>query len=66
MLYRLLCNDVQREGDKPGPGLASELFSYAPLHNIGYGIGPLLVRICLLTYSIHIDIIGFLRFLDDC
>src|SRR6266699_3884762 len=36
--YRLLCNDVQREGTKPTPDLASGLFCYVPLHNIRYGI----------------------------
>jgi hypothetical protein len=34
----MLCNDVQREGVKPCPDLASELFCYMPLHNIRYGI----------------------------
>src|SRR6266699_3140296 len=38
MPYRILCNDVQREGAKSSPGLASELFCYMPLHNIWYGI----------------------------
>jgi hypothetical protein len=38
MPYRLLCNDVQREGAKPRPDLASGLFYYVPLHNIWYGI----------------------------
>ena len=38
MPYRLLCNDVQREGIKPSPDLASGLFFYAQLHNIWYGI----------------------------
>ena len=28
MPYRKLCNDVQREGAKPNPDLASELFCY--------------------------------------
>jgi HNH endonuclease len=38
MPYRLLCNDVQREDVKPSPDLASELFYYASLHKIWYGI----------------------------
>ena len=38
MLYRLLCNQVQREGVKPRPDLAFGLFCYVPLHNIWYGI----------------------------
>ena len=38
MPYQMLCNDVQREGVKPSPGLASWFFCYAPLHNIWYGI----------------------------
>ncbi len=42
MPYRFLCNDVQREGIKPSPGLASGLFCYASLHNIWYGI-PLIL-----------------------
>ena len=37
--YRLLCNDVQREGVKSSPALASGLLCYAPLHNIWYGVG---------------------------
>ena len=41
MPYRFLCNDVQREGIKPSPGLASGLFCYASLHNIWYGIYPM-------------------------
>jgi hypothetical protein len=36
--YRLLCDDVQREGAKPSPDLASRLFCYVPLHNNRYGI----------------------------
>lgn len=38
MPYRLLCDDVQREGAKPSPDLAFGLFYYVPLHNIWYGI----------------------------
>jgi hypothetical protein len=38
MPYRLLCNDVQREGVKASPDLASPLFQYVPLHKIRYGI----------------------------
>src|SRR3989442_11320793 len=38
MPYRKLCNDVQREGAKLGPDLASGLFCYVPLHDIWYGI----------------------------
>ncbi len=38
MPSRFLCNDVQREGVKPRPDLASWLFCYTPLHNIWYGI----------------------------
>ncbi len=34
----MLCNDVQREGAKLSPKLASGLFCYVPLHNIRYGI----------------------------
>ena len=37
MPYRMLCNDVQREGAKPSPDLAFGLFCYVPLHNIRYG-----------------------------
>ena len=40
MPYRFLCNDVQQEGVKPSPELASGLFCYVPLHEIGYGICP--------------------------
>src|SRR6266567_3662495 len=36
--YRILCNDVQREGAKPCPDVASRLFCYVPLHKIWYGI----------------------------
>ena len=32
------CNDVQREGAKLSPGLASGLYCYVPLHKIWYGI----------------------------
>ena len=38
MLYRILCNDVQREGVKASPDLASRLFQNVPLHKIRYGI----------------------------
>jgi len=38
MLYRLLRNDVQREGVKASPDLASGLFCYIPLHKIWYGV----------------------------
>ncbi len=38
MPYRILCNDVQREGVKASPDLASRLFQNVPLHNIRYGI----------------------------
>ncbi len=38
MPYRKLCNDVQREGVKLSPELASGLFCYVPLHKIWYGI----------------------------
>src|SRR6266567_1969483 len=38
MPYRLLCNDVQREGTKPSRDLVSGLFCYVPLHNFWYGI----------------------------
>jgi hypothetical protein len=32
MPYQVLCNGVKREGVKASPNLASELFSYVPLH----------------------------------
>ena len=35
MPYRILCNDVRREGVKASQDLASELFYYIPLHKIG-------------------------------
>jgi Putative DNA-binding domain len=38
MPYRMLCNDVQREGAKPSLDRASGLFCSVPLHNIRYGI----------------------------
>jgi hypothetical protein len=38
MPYRMLWNDVEREGAKPGPELVSGLFCYVPLHNNRYGI----------------------------
>jgi hypothetical protein len=38
MPSRMLCNDVQREGTKHSPDLASRLFCYVPLHKIWYGI----------------------------
>jgi hypothetical protein len=38
MPYRMLCNDVKREGAKPSPDLVSGLFCFLPLHNIRYGI----------------------------
>jgi len=38
MLYRFLCNALQREGAKPNPDLAFGLFCYVPLHKIWYGI----------------------------
>jgi hypothetical protein len=41
MAYRILCNDVKREGVKVRSGLASWLFSYVPLHKIRYGISIL-------------------------
>jgi hypothetical protein len=34
----MLCNDVQREGAKLSPSLASWLFCYVTLHAIWYGI----------------------------
>jgi hypothetical protein len=36
--YRILCNNVQREGVKASPELASGLFCYVPLHKIWHGI----------------------------
>src|SRR5260370_8612122 len=38
MLYRFLCNAMQREGAKPNPDLAFGLFCYVPLPKIWYGI----------------------------
>ncbi len=38
MPYRILCNDVRREGVKASLDLASGLFCYVPLHKIRYGI----------------------------
>lgn len=37
MPYRILCNDVQREGVKARPDLASGFFYYVLLHKIRYG-----------------------------
>ena len=39
MPYRIVCNDVRREGVKASLDLASGLFCYVPLHKIRYGIG---------------------------
>jgi hypothetical protein len=39
MPYRLLCNDVQREGVKSSPGLNFGLFCYAPLHDTLFSRG---------------------------
>jgi hypothetical protein len=36
--YRILCNDVKREGVKVSSDLASGFFCYIPLHKIRYGI----------------------------
>ena len=33
MLYRVLCNALQRDGVQPGPGLAFGLCCYVPFHN---------------------------------
>ena len=33
MLYRLLCNALQRDGIQPGPDLAFGLCCYVPFHN---------------------------------
>jgi len=38
MPYRMLCNDVQREGVKFSPDLTSGLLCYVPLYKIWYGI----------------------------
>jgi hypothetical protein len=38
MPYRILCNDVRREGVKASPDLFFGLFCYVPLHKIRYGI----------------------------
>ena len=38
MPYRMVCNDVEREGAKPSPELVPRLFCYVPLHTIRYGI----------------------------
>jgi hypothetical protein len=38
MAYRILCNDVKREGVKARSGLVSWLFSSVPLHKIRYAI----------------------------
>ncbi len=45
MPYRILCNDVQREGAKPRPDLASGLFCSVPLHKIWNGILHLAYKI---------------------
>jgi hypothetical protein len=45
MPYRMLCNDVKREGAKPCPDLVSGLFCYMPFHNIRYGIYLVLVAV---------------------
>ncbi len=50
--HRLLCNRVQREGVKPSPDLASELFCYASLHKIWYGI------ILPMSYFPRISVLG--------
>ena len=38
MLYRFLCNAMQRDGVQPSPDLAFGLFCYAPFHNSWYGL----------------------------
>ena len=38
MPYRILCNDVRREGVKASPDLVFGLFCSVPLHKIRYGI----------------------------
>ena len=38
MPYRILCNDVRREGVKASPDPVFGLFCYVPLHKIRYGI----------------------------
>ncbi len=38
MLYRFLCNAMQRNGVQPNPNLAFGLFCYVPLHKIWYSI----------------------------
>ena len=38
MLYRVLCNAMQRDGVQPSPDLAFGLFCYAPFHNSWYGL----------------------------
>ncbi len=38
MLYRLLCNAMQRDGVQPSPDLAFGLFCYVPFHNSWYGL----------------------------
>ncbi len=50
--YRLLCNDVQREGVKPSPELASGLFCYVPLHKIGYSIHFIQIKKLSIRYIV--------------
>src|SRR5260370_38236704 len=38
MLYRFLCNAVQRDGVQPRPDLAFGLCCYVPFHNSWYGL----------------------------
>jgi hypothetical protein len=38
MLYRFLCNVVQRDGVQPGPDLAFGLFCSVPFHNSWYSL----------------------------
>ncbi len=46
MLYRLLCNDDQREGVKSSPDLAFGLFCYVPVHKIRDGIDSFFATYC--------------------
>jgi hypothetical protein len=52
MPYQMLCNDVQREGGKPSPDLASWLFCCSPLHNIWYGISNHVPSLGLLVLNL--------------
>src|SRR6266699_4693711 len=55
MPYRMLCNDVQREGAKLSPDRASWLFCDVPLHKIWYGIDLVVLGDYNTSLNIRID-----------